>query len=392
MTCRTSTLLTFIVAFTAASDAAWAQLALSANDGKQVRPGEAWSSLRPDDVTVFDLSTHPAQALGTVEVPTGMIGPPTSIAVARKGGFALVTASLKIGPDLPPALVPGNTLSLIDVSRPSEPRVTQTLSVGPNPSGVAISNDGKTAMVASAGDDSVSLFAIARGRLTLRDRLVFDKGSRPIDVDIAPNGRFALVALQNGGRIVRLKIARSRLILEPVSFAPGLQPYGVHINSSGTLAYVALLGGRPLPPGAVAPRPRIGAVAVLDLAAATVADVVDVGVTPEHISLSPDGRFVQVVLINGSNALPSAPNFKSFGFVKVLRVDGKTLRPVAEARTGGWCQGATWSADSKRLFVQCTSDRVIEVYGFDGRDLTPLPDETLRLAGRPGAIATAASR
>jgi len=117
-----------------------------------------------------------------------------------------------------------------------------------------------------------------------------------------------------------------------------------------------------------------------------------VGITPEHVALSPRGRFLEVTVINGSNAPSSSANHHDHGSLVILRPAGMTLRPVTQTETGAWCQGATWSDDEKRVLLQCAARKEIEVYGFDGKSLTAKPAAALQFEARPGAIATARSR
>ena len=79
----------------AASAPAWAELAVSGNDGKQPQLGDMPHDIVPDTLTVIDLGSYPPKVRGKVEVPYSMIGEPTSVAVAHSGRFALVTASQK---------------------------------------------------------------------------------------------------------------------------------------------------------------------------------------------------------------------------------------------------------------------------------------------------------
>jgi hypothetical protein len=63
---------------------------------------------------------------------------------------------------------------------------------------------------------------------------------------------------------------------------------------------------------------------------------------------------------------------------------------AAETRTGRWCQGAVWSADERRLLLQCSLAKQVEPYRFDGHSLKA--DAPVTFDARPGAIATAHSR
>jgi hypothetical protein len=119
-------------------------------------------------------------------------------------------------------------------------------------------------------------------------------------------------------------------------------------------------------------------------------DQIETGVTPEHVGLSPSGRFLEVTVNNGSTAPASSPAFHDYGMMTIYRIEGARLLPAAETRTGRWCQGAVWSADERHVLLQCSLKKQIEVYRFDGHTL--IPEEPIALDARPGAIATAHSR
>ena len=110
-----------------AGASAHAELAVSANDGKQLRPGDTINYVEPDSVTVLDIAGNGVKRLGTVAAPACMIGSPTAVAVSKDSRFAIVTACQKMEGG---KLVPNDTASVIDLSNPRNPRVIQTLQTG----------------------------------------------------------------------------------------------------------------------------------------------------------------------------------------------------------------------------------------------------------------------
>ena len=52
---------------------AHAELAVSANDGKQLQEGEP-KTVTPDSVSVLDLAVYPPKVIGDVKMPASMIG------------------------------------------------------------------------------------------------------------------------------------------------------------------------------------------------------------------------------------------------------------------------------------------------------------------------------
>ncbi|HVZ27025.1 MAG TPA: hypothetical protein VG798_00070, partial [Rhizomicrobium sp.] len=135
---------------------AWAELAVSGNDGKQPQLGDNPHDVVPDTLSVIDLGSYPPRLRGQVEVPYSMIGEPTSVAVAHDGGFALVTASQKYDTVDVNKVVPDDKLSVVDLADPDHPKVIQTLSAGQGPSGVSINRDDTLAVVANVWDGTVA--------------------------------------------------------------------------------------------------------------------------------------------------------------------------------------------------------------------------------------------
>lgn len=366
-----------------------AQIAVSANDGKQLRPGEAATTRTPDTVSVIDLHSYPPKVIGMVQAPASMIGPPASVAVARDGSFALVTAAQRL--NAAGELELNDTLSVIDLRDPKAPRLIQTIQAGPGASGVTINRAGTLALVASTGDDVISIFSISGKHLTAEGKVQLPAKSRPTDVDFAPSGKTARVVAQGSGQLIGLSVAGKTVTIDG-GVTTGIQPYGVAFSPDGRFAYNTNLGGRAPQPGAP-PKvfSRIGSITAIDLSSRAVTSV-DVGVTPEHLTLSADGKYMAVVIANGSAAAPGSAGYNAFGLLQIYSVKGATITPITEAHSGAWCQGAIFSANAKTVLLQCAMPRDIEVYRFDGKALARDEAATLKLDSRPGAIATATSR
>src|SRR5579864_4676309 len=79
----------------AMSVAASAEIAVSANDGKQVRAGDIVNGPQPDSISVLNISGDHVKLVGSVAAPAAMIGPPAAVAVSKDSRFALVTACQK---------------------------------------------------------------------------------------------------------------------------------------------------------------------------------------------------------------------------------------------------------------------------------------------------------
>ncbi|HEX8666041.1 MAG TPA: YncE family protein, partial [Beijerinckiaceae bacterium] len=160
----------------------------------------------------------------------------------------------------------------------------------------------------------------------------------------------------------------------------GLRPYQVDTTGNGDIAIVANIG---LGGG------DADTISLIDLKAkpSRVVNTVTVGQTPEGLKMSPDGQHVAVTVMNGSNKPKESPFFNDFGLVKIFRVSGQGLTPVAEAPVGHWCQGAAWSKDGKTLLVQCMVEKEILSFSFDGKNLQKTG--SIKTNGGPAGIRTA---
>ncbi len=383
-------LFTAIAVCLALGGAAQAQIFISANDGKQLRPGDGPETRTPDSLSIIDIKSAP-RVLATIETPATLLGPPSSAAVSPDGGFAVVTSAQKLNNAAPPALVVDDILNVIDLGKPSAPKIVQTLHPGPGVGAVSIRRDGKLALVTIANEDAVAVYAIKNKRLSLIEKVAFEANSKPTDVLIARDGRSALVTLQGVNKVTRLAIDGMKVTRRGPDIGVGLTATALAYDQTGAFAYNANQQGRALPDGvAPPPGPRMGAVSVIDLKTGTV-EMVDVAPTPENVALSPDGRHLLVNIVNGSSAAPTSPAYNAFGLLQVYRITAGKLSPVSEIKTGQWCQGSIWSPKGDRIFLQCAMKKQIETYAFDGKTLS-VAGAPLQLNGRPSAIGAAWSR
>ncbi|MEJ2817057.1 YncE family protein [Caulobacter sp. CCG-8] len=357
-----------------------AQIAVSANDGKQVLDDGAQvvpAHPRPDSVSLIDLSASPPRIVGEVAAPTSVIGPPSSVAVAPDGSFALVTSARRIDPADPTRIVPDDLVSIIDLKAL---KVTATLHAGAGASGVSINRAGTLALVANRAEGTVSVFTLADGVAAPAGKVkVGDPDSSPAMPIFFDGDRRALVSRDHDHRIVQLAVDGAKVTLTSVSLAAGLRPYQIDTDGPRRFAVSGNIGGGGR---------DVDTISLIDLAppVPVVVDTVSVGLTPEGLKMSPDGRYVAVNVNEGSNLSTKAPGYHLQGLVQVWRIDGRRLVKVAQAPVGAWGQGVAWSRDSRRLLVQCMVGQTVESFAFDGRKLRH--EATLALPAGPAAIRT----
>jgi len=374
---------TALAAVLSLASGANAQLALSANDGKAVLvDGVNTVPANPaaDSVTVIDLGATPPKTVAEIPVPTSVVGPPSSVAIARDESFALVTGAMKLDPADPKKLVPDDKLTVIDL-KASPPKVSAQLQAGKGAAGVSINRAGTLALVANRSEGTVSVFSIAGNTLTPVGKVALgDDKSGPSHAAIAPDGKSALVTRDGDNKISVLSIDGSKVEYTKRDISAGLRPYGLDIHPNGKLAVVANIGTG---------SGDADTASLIDIEAkpARVVHTVTVGQTPEGIALSPDGAFVAVSVMNGSNKPKNNPFFNDYGLVKVLSVKGNELVPLTEAKVGHWCQGLAWSKGNRTLLVQCMVQKEIMAFSFDGKELKPAG--SIKVNAGPAGIRTA---
>lgn len=343
------------------SQAAQAQLAVSANDGKVRMDNGAVSTVpnNPDTVAIIDLGQSPPRLIAEIDAPASIVGPPTSVAVAPDQSIALVTANMKLDTSTPPKQVPDNRMSVIDLTA-KPPRVAATVGTGMGPAGVDINRAGTLALVANREEGTVSIYTINKGAVAAAGKIDFgNPKSGPSGVSFSPDGRLALVSRDGDNRVSLLAIDGTKVEYTKRDIFPGQRPYGVQISSKGDIAVVANIG---------IGQGDADTVSVIDMQAKPprVFDTISVGQTPEGIALSPDGNYMAVTVMNGSNKPASSPFHNPLGLLKFYKVEGKKLVWTSEVPSGVWTQGIAFSADSKTLLVQNKEQKELQVLRVQG--------------------------
>src|SRR5919108_4641032 len=236
-------LITIVVlaAIVAVSPAARGEIAISANDNKVVLVNGAAQVVKsppPDTVTLIDLKASPPRVVAEIEAPTSVVGPPLSVAITPDEGLALVTAAMRIDPADPTKQVPDTRASVVDL-KTSPPRVLTTLEAGPGAAGVSINRQGTLALVANRSEGTVSVFTIAGNTLTPVGKInLGDDKSGPSHVAITPDGKTALVTRDGDSKISVLSIDGTKVEYTKRDMSAGLRPYGIGIHPNGKLAVV----------------------------------------------------------------------------------------------------------------------------------------------------------
>ena len=228
------------MAFNAAAD-----LAISANDGKGVLiDGVNTVPDNPvaDNVTIYDLSSTPPKLVAEIKMPTSLVGPPQSVAIAPDELFALVTAATKLDPADKKKTAPHNIVSVIDL-KANPPAVIATHETGVGASGVAINPGATLALVANRNEGTVSVFTIAGKTLTPAGKInLGDAKSGPSSVAFTPDGKMALVTRDGDNKISVLTVNGNTVEVSKREIYAGLRPYPLGISPRGDFAAIASVG------------------------------------------------------------------------------------------------------------------------------------------------------
>jgi DNA-binding beta-propeller fold protein YncE len=361
---------------------AHAQLAISSNDGKGVLiagVNTVPDNPVPDNITIIDLNVSPPKVLATINVPTSLVGPPQSVAIAPDESFALVTAATKIDPADKKKTATHNIVSVIDLQA-KPPAVAATHEAGLGATDVAINPSKTLALVTNRNEGTVSVFKIAGKTLTPQGKVKLgDAASGPSSVAFAPDGKTALVTRDGDNKVSILRIDGDKVEHSGRDMYAGLKPYPVGISPKGDWAAVAAVGMG---------NGDSDTMSLIDLRAnpPRVVDTIAVGQTPESLTVAPDGKHVVVTVMNGTNKPPGSPFLNANGLAPVYAVANGRFRKVAEAKVGKWCQGAAWNNASNLLLVQCMVEQEIQMFRFDGKTLTPAG--AIKVSGGPSGFAT----
>src|SRR6516162_2945063 len=221
------------------STSALAQVLIVGNDEKQGWDENAKPIVNEpghDTLSVIDISKPEAPRIAaTIPLINSVVGPPVNLAIHPSGEFAFVANSLEpVTQGWAHRLEPDNKVFMIDL-KATPPKVIGTITVGKQPSGMAISPKGDLALVTNRADGTISVLSI-RGKDVLVTVMVGTSADQVSAVAITPDGKHALVTKPAANKIALLSIDGQKVTYDKRDLPPGIFPYNVAVTPDGKLA------------------------------------------------------------------------------------------------------------------------------------------------------------
>ena len=335
-----------------------ADIIVSAQDGKFVRVEGRATFPQPaprDSLVVIDASVSPPVIKGTLEgLEHTVQGPPQAVAVTPDGKLAIVAAPTRYDYDAKKELF-DNFLQIVDIEA-SPPVLLGKVDVGGHPNGLTINRDG-TLLLAAAHDGTVKVLTIAGKDVKLIDQVKVGE-KRLSGISFTHDGKAAIVALRDENGAAVLAVDGTTVTLTKERLSTGVNPYAIDVSSDGKWAVIGNtgVGGRIVDDDDV--------VTLVDVSKRPFRSIQQISVpsTPEGVAISPDGRWIVVSSMAGTNLLATDPGRNKRGKVTLFSNKNGVATKVNDVPGGEAAQGVVFSKDSKQILLQMDVERALAVY------------------------------
>jgi DNA-binding beta-propeller fold protein YncE len=332
-----------------------------------------------DAVLVMDIS-DPAKPKIRASLPleNSLLGPPTNLQITPDGKLGLVANSVNHVQDGGAwKTVPDNKLYVIDLAA-EPPKLIDTVTVGRQPSGLAISRKGDLALIANRDGKSISVVSIQGSSVKAVGEVPMEQQAAA--VVIAPDGKRAFVCLNLVNRIGVLAIDGQTVTYDKSLDIPSaVNPYNIDITPDGKYVIASNTGAQ---------KNNADAEVIIEATGPHphVVDLMTPGNGPEGFAIAPDGKTAAAPLLLGSGAKDS-DWFKTKGGELVLMsigADGR-LTVTARAPLGGLPEGVAYSPNSDYLYVGNYFDKDLQIFHITDGKLTEVGPR-LKLPGQPASM------
>jgi DNA-binding beta-propeller fold protein YncE len=332
-----------------------------------------------DSVLVMDVS-NPAQPKIRANLPliNSLIGPPTNLQITPDGRLGLVANSLVTVQDGPAwKNQPDDKLFVIDLVA-TPPKLIDTVTVGKQPSGMAISHKGGLALVAARASKSISVLSIEGSKVEVIGEVPL--GNEAVAVAITPDGKRAFAALNTANKVAVLAIDGQKVTYDksldiPAAFTPD----NIDITPDGKYAIVTTVGAG----GA-----NGDAILAIDAAGPHphVVDLTTAGNGPEGFAIAPNGKWVVVALLLGSGNKQSDWGYHKNGEAALLSLDenGK-LQVTNRLPMGDIPEAIAYNPIGDYVYIGNFLDQDVQIFHItDGKLVSAGP--ALKLPGHPASM------
>jgi len=311
------------------------------DDGKPVLSPDG-----KDQVLIVDLANpEDPKIVASLPLKNSIVGPPVNLDIDPSGTVALVADSIddvKDGDNL--KQVPDNKIYVIDMAA-SAPKLAATLTGGKQPSGLSFSPDGKMALVANRGENTIGVLSVDGTDVKITDTVAMPDSVA--QVVFTPDGKRALVARFPAHKLSILDIADGKVTYNKLDLPTGPWPYNVVVSPDGKIALTADNGNAGASDGSV------DTTSVVDLEAnpPRIIDRVVVGDGPEGMAMSPKGDLAVAAILRGSNASKKAYFYNKTGSLAILKIDGKKVTKTQDVEVGGLPEAVLFTPDGKYILA-----------------------------------------
>ena len=331
-----------------------------------------------DSVVVLDIS-NPAKPKIRASLPlmNSLLGPPTNLQITPDGKLGLVANSVTTVQDGAAwKIAMDNKLFVIDLTA-NPPKLANTLTVGQQPSGLAISHKGDLALIANRDGKSVSVVSIAAGTAKVVGEVVI--GEEAAAVAITPDGKRAFVCLNKVNKIGVLAIDGTKVTYDKALDIPSaLNPYNIEVTADGKYAIASNTGAGGFNGDAeviietAGPHPHV-------------VGLMTPGNGPEGLAISPNGKWAIAALLLGSASPAATYSYVKTGEAVLMSVGANGMLTVTgRAKLGAVPEGVAFSPKSDYVYIGNYSDRDLQTFHIENGKLVQV--DQMKLPGQPASM------
>ena len=363
-----------------------ADLIVSANDAKYVRVlgrDTYPEGTGPDTLTVLDAAQFPPEVKTTVDVEHTVIGPPQAVAITPNGKLVIVGAPTRYD-YVAKKVIFDTFLQVIDLEA-TPPKMIDKVELGQHSQGLTINPEG-TLLLAGTVGGTVAVLAIEGKTVKLLEQIKVSE-KRLSGISFTHDGRAALAALRDEQGILVLDVEGTKVTNTQERVTTGVSPYSVDVSSDGKWAVVSNVGLPGMPGNVGRLVGDADSVTLIDVSKRPFRAVQHFTVPsiPEGVAISPDGKWIAVQSMDGSNLTEDNPGRHPRGRVLLFAIrDGQAVK-TADLPGGEAGQGIVFTADNKYILVQFNVEKQLAVYAVNDGDMKDT-QQRMVLSGGPASL------